>query len=537
MIKKQRPTNQQIAVQNILNYKISQQNERKLDSLLDKVLNTASPLFTKLKQGTKPKINCGTFTSHSQPNYRELQQNKMQITKKTFFSQSQKAFRTPNNLNRNKVVKMMALCPTYPVSKHKQKILLNSLTRKRAFLQNKSVSKRLRFNDKTTANPKKSIHNHHFQKDLFEQMILINNNGHGPKSLQRQKNKGSYTLLNRHKPQLIFKRPKPTKKFFKKKSPTNLKNEIYFNDPKKNQVTQTITQPNLKNHSATKKRNSPQKVKLLNYSPNTVKKRNKLLFVTKPSNQGEFIKNTEYCKNNSTKIELKKNQRYIEMVNQQKTKLHSQNANENEKELIIKEKEKEKPRYFEIQNNTKMVLKLLENNNNQNYNLNKNKNILNLEDNDQNKEIEKNNSQRTQLQINVNVIEDEFDFENENENKNMIEIPSRDNRSHKNSNKNGNTNESIRNFDNTDNIYINADIQSWNKLSVFENFQKDRQGSIEFPEFYTDFDKNQSFYQYFFKKLFNNQSIKKKEKKKKKKYKNLFKNVNLFFFFFFFFFL
>ncbi|KAJ3429452.1 hypothetical protein M0812_24800 [Anaeramoeba flamelloides] len=589
MFKKQRPTNQQIAVQNILKYKVSKQNERKLDS----VLSNASPLFTKLKQGfekgsieeekneikpiremsfnlrakriksciilnsptknvtietkhktkdtpkrsvkvvrsmkrrknkfksssrnlnsTKPKNNCGNFTSHSQPNYRALQQNKLLSTEKGFFSHSQKVYPLPNHLSRDKLLKMMAMCPTYPVSKHKQKILLNSLTRKRAFLQNKSVSKRLRFNAKTMTNSKKLI-----QKDLFEQMILSNNNAHNNKHIQRTNNRGSYTLLNRHKPQLKFKRPKPTKKnYFKKKTQTNLKNEIFFNDPKKNQVIKTIPQDKVKSHLAKKKVNSPQKVKLLNYGPNTFKKRNKLLFVTKSINQDEFKKKTEYCKNNSPELELKKKQIVIETLKQPKTKLNPQSRHENENELIIKKKEK--PRYFEDKNNTKIELEIIEKSQNLNYNFKKNPNILSLNGNYQNNESGKKTAQRSQIEINFHGNQDDFDFDfktkNENGHKNSKEIPKANCRNMKNSKYGGDTNKSIINFDNNDNIYINTKTQPLNKLSVFENFQKDRQGSIEFPEFYRDFDKNQSFYQYFFENLFISHKLKKKNSNKKK---------------------
>ncbi|KAJ6252540.1 hypothetical protein M0813_14066 [Anaeramoeba flamelloides] len=615
MINKQRTTNQQIALQNILNYKISQPNKTKFDDFLNKTFNAESPLFSKLKKGlekgpmekdpieeepiltgsilkrsfkqraqrvkscmilntpkknhtdqteetkennkkqtvkvvrslkrrknkfitssqestqAKRNVHCINFTSHSQPNSHTNQQNNQQIMIQKYYSQPQKRFRTPNNLSRDKLRKMLFMCPTYPVTKHKKNTNMDPLARKRSYLQKKSVSKRLRFNDKVTTNSSNLIHSNRSKRDLFEQMILINknsnsniknyniNNGKNYNHSQRPTNKNNCFVSNRHKPQLIFKRPKPKKNFVKKKTQINLQNKIFYNDPKSRQVIETIPQSNLKNQILKKNSNSPSKVELFNYNPNSPSpmKRKKRSAFRKPLNF-TFKKPIPVKRINQKEKELQNSQITLGNIAQEKTEFNfpKDRENKNEKEAIRNEKNQAKAQTTEKEKNNKdnsqRKTNLLIDGNNQNINLNNNKTIIVTDQKNTNNDIEKKKHQIPKLEITFNEIEKESDNLNENRNKDDKEIQKAKGKG----NLVQNQNNSISNIGNNNvNINSNSNIQSCNKLSKFENFVKDRKMSIEFPEFYKEFDNNKSFYDCYLKNLFNNQPLKKKKFLKK----------------------
>ncbi|KAJ3444443.1 hypothetical protein M0812_10296 [Anaeramoeba flamelloides] len=565
MINKQRTTNQQIALQNILNYKISQPNKTKFDNFLNKTFNVGSPLFSKLKNGlekgpmekdsieeepiltgsilkrsfkqrpqrvksclllntpkktlscqteetkenskkktvkvvrslkrrknkfvtssqdniqTKRNVHCVNFINHSQPNYHTIQQKNKQIMIQKYYSQPQKRFRTPNNLSRDKLRKMLFVCPTDP--------------------------------------------------DLFEQMILINkngnnninnnniNNGKNYNHNQRPTNKNNCLVSNRHKPQLIFKRPKPKKNFVKKKTQINLQNKIFYNDPKSKQVIETIPQPNLKKQILKKNSNSPSKVELFNYNPNSPSpmKRNKRSLFRNPLNF-TFKKPIPVKRNNQKEKECKNSQINLGIVSQGKTEANfpKDRENENEKYMIRNEKnqvqgktiEKEKSNNKDSQRKTNLI----NDNNNQNLNLNNKKNVVVTYQKNINYGIEKKKHQRPKLEITLNEIEKESHNPNENENKDTKEIQKGKGKG----NLVQNQNNSISNTENNHtNIHNNPNIQSWNKLSKFENFVKDRKMSLEFPEFFQKIEGNKSFYDYYLKNAFNNNPLKKKNILKK----------------------
>ncbi|KAJ6226597.1 hypothetical protein M0813_10815 [Anaeramoeba flamelloides] len=623
MINKQRTTNQQIALQNILNYKISQPNKTKFDNFLNKTFNAESPLFSKLKNGlekgpmekdsieeepiltvsilkrsfkqrpqrvksclllntpkktlscqteetkenskkksvkvvrslkrrknkfvtssqdniqTKRNVHCVNFINHSQPNYHTIQQKNKQIMIQKYYSQPQKRFRTPNNLSRDKLRKMLFVCPTDPVTKHKKKTILDPLARKRSYLQKNCVSERLRFNGKVTTNSSNLIHRNRSKKDLFEQMILINkngnnninnnniNNGKNYNHNQRPTNKNNCLVSNRHKPQLIFKRPKPKKNFVKKKTQINLQNKIFYNDPKSKHVIETIPQPNLKKQILKKNSNSPSKVELFNYNPNSPSpmKRNKRSLFRNPLNF-TFKKPIPVKRNNQKEKECKNSQINLGIVSQGKTEANfpKDRENENEKYMIRNEKNQVQGKTIQKEKsnnkNSQRKTNLINDNNNQNLNLNNKKNIVVTYQKNINYEIEKKKHQRPKLEITLNEIEKESHNPNENENKDTKEIQKGKGEEKGKGKGKGNLvqnqNNSISNTENNHtNIHNNPNIQSWNKLSKFENFVKDRKMSLEFPEFFQKIEGNKSFYDYYLKNAFNNNPLKKKNILKK----------------------
>ncbi|KAJ3426894.1 hypothetical protein M0812_26465 [Anaeramoeba flamelloides] len=576
MFTKQRTTNKQIAVQNLMNYKISEPNKTKLDSLLNNqgsfyanttkdleynliepepiLMGSLIPRHKKLPQRTKSciilnspthkitqqaketkedqkkktvrvlrsvkrkknkfrtssqdvnrkKLNVHRykFNSNSQPNsLTTYQKNQSQINKKTL-RRTRTLPRTPTNLNRDKLRKMLFMCPTDPVTKHQKKAVLNSLARKRMLNEKNSVYKKLRFNDKKTTNSKNLIHRHNLKKDLFEQMILINNNDkrHQPKT------KSNYFVSNRNKPQLVFKRPLPNKNLRKKKqNGIHKQKEIFFNDPKTNQVIQTIPKPNLNPQITKKNSNSLKKVELFNYNSNSPMKKNKLEFFRKPLNFGKFKTPIPLVKNNTNKkIDFNNKQIDIENVDRQKPKLFFSNTNNNVNELNIEFQKngqsKGKEIHMKKNNDTKIRKKQSDNENDQDFILNNKKNILAAKTNNTNKAIEKNNPQIPKLDINFSGHGKEFTLLLENENENQKKSIQ-------------NTKNHINNTINKHNMH--TDNQIWNKSTVFENFQKDRTWSIEFPEFYQKFDQSLSFYDFYLKILFNNNHPKKKSSPKK----------------------
>ncbi|KAJ6248135.1 hypothetical protein M0813_17793 [Anaeramoeba flamelloides] len=481
MITKQRTTNKQIAVQNLMNYKISKPNITKLDNLLNNprsvyantrqdleysqieqepiLTGSLIPRHKKLPQRTKSciflnsptykitqqakemkedqkkktvrvlrsikrkknkfitssqdvngkKLNVHSykFNSHSQPNYLSIyQKNQSQINKKKSLRRTRTLPRTPNNLNRDRLRKMLFMCPTDPVTKHQKKAVMDSLSRKRMVQQKNRVYKKLRFNDQKTTDSTNLIHRHNLKKDLFEQMILINNNDkrHQPKT------KNNYLVSNRNKPQLVFKRPLPNTNLRKKlQNGIHKPKEIFFNHPKTNQVIQTIPQSNLNPQITKKNSNSPKKVEIFNYNSNSPMKKNKLEFFRKPLIFGKFKKPIPLgLNNNNKKIEINNSEIAIGNVNQQKPKLIFSSKNNRANELNIEYKkngqdgQRERGKEINIKKNneTKIIKKQFDNENDQNFLLNNKKNILAKKTNNTNNSIEKNNTLIPKLENN-----------------------------------------------------------------------------------------------------------------------------------------